>query len=132
MSSPMLHAFFVGRALAETVNQRAEHLLTDSLAWLGQFDAEQREHLRQLTEEVLARAQQAEATAGASPTPLLRPLASRLRTICRLPLTLCGRRWPRCGWPCSSTVRTRINPKIRCLMRLSHIPPVRSLSVRHL
>ncbi len=69
MSSPMLHAFFVGRALAETVNQRAEHLLTDSLAWLGQFDAEQREHLRQLTEEVLARAQQAEATAGASPTP---------------------------------------------------------------
>jgi hypothetical protein len=69
MSSPMLHAFFVGRALAEAVNQRAEHLLTDSLAWLGQFDAEQRERLRQFTEEVLARAQQAEATAGASPTP---------------------------------------------------------------
>ena len=68
MSSPMLHAFFVGRALAEAVNEQAEHLLTNSLSWLGQFDAEQREHLRQFTEEVLARAQQAEAAAGASPT----------------------------------------------------------------
>jgi demethoxyubiquinone hydroxylase (CLK1/Coq7/Cat5 family) len=68
MSSPILHAFFVGRALAEAVNEQAEHLLTNSLSWLGQFDAEQREHLRQFTEEVLARAQQAEAAAGASPT----------------------------------------------------------------
>ena len=66
MSSPMLHAFFVGRALAEAVNEQAEHLLTNSLSWLGQFDAEQREHLRQFTEEVVARAQQAEAAAGVS------------------------------------------------------------------
>lgn len=68
MSSPVLHAFFVGRALAEAVNEQAEHLLTDSLSWLGQFDAEQRERLRQFTEEVLARAQQAEVAAGASAT----------------------------------------------------------------
>jgi hypothetical protein len=64
MSSPVLHAFFVGRALAEAVNERAEQLLTDSLSWLGKFDAEQREYLRQFTEEVMARAQQAEAKAA--------------------------------------------------------------------
>lgn len=64
MSDPVLHAFFVGRALAETINDRAERLLTDSLSWLGQFDAEQREYFRQFAEEVMARAQQAEATAG--------------------------------------------------------------------
>jgi hypothetical protein len=62
----MLHAFFVGRALAEAVNEQAEHLLTDSLSWLGRFDAEQRERLRQFTEEVLARAQQAEGAAAPS------------------------------------------------------------------
>lgn len=66
MSSPMLHAFFVGRALAEAVNEQAAHLLTDSLSWLGQFDAEQRERLRQFTEEVLARAHQAESSAAPS------------------------------------------------------------------
>ena len=64
MSNPVLHAFFVGRALADVVNNRTERLLTDSLSWLGQFDAEQREYWRQFTEEVMARAQQAEAEAG--------------------------------------------------------------------
>jgi ElaB/YqjD/DUF883 family membrane-anchored ribosome-binding protein len=65
MSDPMLHAFFVGRALAEVINERAERLLTDGLSWVGQFDAEQRENLRQLTEEVMARASQSEAAAAA-------------------------------------------------------------------
>jgi hypothetical protein len=64
MSSPVLHAFYVGRALADAVNERAERLLTDSLSLVGKFDAEQREHFRQFTEEVMERAQQAEAEAG--------------------------------------------------------------------
>ncbi|NMF83175.1 DUF6825 family protein [Nodosilinea sp. P-1105] len=64
MSDPMLHAFFVGRALAEVLNEQAERLVTDSLSLLGKFDAEQRERLRQLTEDVMARAQQAEAEAA--------------------------------------------------------------------
>lgn len=66
MSNPVLHAFFLGRALAEVINDRTEQLLTDSLSRLGQFDAEQREALRQFTEEVMARAQQAEAAAQAA------------------------------------------------------------------
>ncbi len=61
----MLQAFFVGRALAAAVSDRAEHLVSDSLSKLGQFDAEQREHFRQFTEEVMARAEQEKAAAGA-------------------------------------------------------------------
>jgi flagellar biosynthesis chaperone FliJ len=63
MSNPMLHAFFIGRALAETAGAQVERLMTEALSSLGKFDAEQRENLRQFTEEVLARAQQAEAAA---------------------------------------------------------------------
>lgn len=58
----MLHAFFIGRALAEATTEQAERLVTDTLSQLGKFDAEQRENLRQFTNDVLARAQQAEAT----------------------------------------------------------------------
>jgi hypothetical protein len=64
MSSPVLHAFYIGRALADAVNERAEQMITDGLSLAAKFDAEQREHLRQFTEEVMARAQQAEAEAG--------------------------------------------------------------------
>lgn len=59
----MVHAFFIGRALAAAVGERVEHLMTDSLSALGRFDAEQRENLRQFTEEVMVRAQQEEAAA---------------------------------------------------------------------
>lgn len=64
MSSPVLHAFFIGRALADAVNERAERLLTDGLSLVGKFDAEQREYFRQFTAEVMARAEQAEAESG--------------------------------------------------------------------
>ncbi|MBE9157676.1 hypothetical protein IQ265_12685 [Nodosilinea sp. LEGE 06152] len=64
MSSPVLHAFYVGRALADAINERAERLLTDGLSLVGKFDAEQREYFRQFTEDVMVRAQQAEAEAG--------------------------------------------------------------------
>lgn len=64
----MLQAFFVGRALAAAVSERAEHLVSDSLAQLGKFDAEQRENLRQFTEEVMVRAEQEKAAAGANTT----------------------------------------------------------------
>jgi len=62
----MLQAFFVGRALAAAVSERAEHLMSDGLSQLGKFDAEQREYFRQFTEEVMARAEQERAAAGDS------------------------------------------------------------------
>jgi len=63
MSNPLVHAFFVGRALAEALYEQAEHTLTDTLSELGKFDAEQRDRLRQFTEDVLQRAERAEAEA---------------------------------------------------------------------
>ena len=53
MSSPLVHAFFVGRALAESLYEQAEHALTDALSELGKFDAEQRERLRTFTDQVI-------------------------------------------------------------------------------
>ena len=56
MSDPLVHAFFVGRAVAEIINEQLENSLTDALSELGKFDAEQRERLRQFTEQVIERA----------------------------------------------------------------------------
>jgi hypothetical protein len=61
MSNPLVHAFFIGRAVAEAVGEQVEQIVTGTLGELGRFDAEQRERLRQFTEEVRVRAQQAEA-----------------------------------------------------------------------
>ena len=55
MSNPVIHAFFFGRALAEVLSEKIEDTFTNALSELGKFDAEQRERLRQFTEEVLAR-----------------------------------------------------------------------------
>ena len=60
----MVHAFFIGRALATIVGERVEQAMTDSLSALGRFDAEQRENLRQFTEEVMERARREEETSG--------------------------------------------------------------------
>jgi uncharacterized coiled-coil protein SlyX len=56
MSKPVIDAFFLGRAFAETIQSKLEEGLTNALSELGKFDAEQRERLRQFTEEVMARA----------------------------------------------------------------------------
>lgn len=63
MSNPLIHAFFVGRAVAEICNEKLEVALTDALSELGKFDAEAREQLRQFTEQVMERAnREAEVT----------------------------------------------------------------------
>ena len=59
----MVHAFFVGRALASAIAEQLEQTATEALSNLGKFDAEQRENLRRFTDEVVARAQQQEAEA---------------------------------------------------------------------
>ncbi len=62
MNNPVLHAFFVGRALAKVLNEQVEDALTNALSELGKFDAEQRERLRQLTEKVMEYAEREAAT----------------------------------------------------------------------
>ncbi len=73
MTNPLVQAFFVGRAVAEILNEQLENALTDALSELGKFDAEQRERLRQFTEQVMERAnREAEtATVGRSTTAIV-------------------------------------------------------------
>jgi polyhydroxyalkanoate synthesis regulator phasin len=58
MSNPVLQAFFVGRALADSVREQVENQVASAIGELSKFDADQRVNLRNFTEQVLARAQQ--------------------------------------------------------------------------
>ncbi len=58
MQNSVLHAFFLGRAVAEVLTEKLEDNITQTLSELGKFDAEQRENLRQFVDEVQARASQ--------------------------------------------------------------------------
>ncbi|MEM7647716.1 MAG: DUF6825 family protein [Cyanobacteria bacterium P01_A01_bin.70] len=68
MSSPVVHAFFMGRALATAIAEQVEQSMTETLSNLGRFDAEQRENLRNFTDEVMARVQQQESAVAQDPT----------------------------------------------------------------
>ncbi|MBD1211622.1 MAG: DUF6825 family protein [Dolichospermum sp.] len=68
MSNTLVQAFFVGRAVAEVINERVEVALTDALSELGKFDAEAKEQLRQFTEEVMARANRAAESSATGKT----------------------------------------------------------------
>jgi ElaB/YqjD/DUF883 family membrane-anchored ribosome-binding protein len=59
MSNPLTRAFFIGRATAEAIIEQLEDTLTDVLSAFGKFDAEQREKLRNFTEIVIEKADQA-------------------------------------------------------------------------
>jgi polyhydroxyalkanoate synthesis regulator phasin len=63
MSNSVVHSFFIGRALAQALNEQLEDALTNALSELGKFDAEQRERLRQFTEQVIERADREAETA---------------------------------------------------------------------
>ncbi|EFN50711.1 hypothetical protein CHLNCDRAFT_142594 [Chlorella variabilis] len=66
-SKNILEGFFIGRALAETVNERLGAALGDALAEFGKWDAETRQAIREFQEEVMERAQREMlAAAGAS------------------------------------------------------------------
>ncbi|MEL6326218.1 MAG: DUF6825 family protein [Cyanobacteria bacterium J06626_23] len=67
MSNSTQQAFFLGRALATAVGEQLERAVTEGLSTVGRFDAEQRESLRQFTETVFERAQQAAAEADTAP-----------------------------------------------------------------
>jgi polyhydroxyalkanoate synthesis regulator phasin len=56
MKKPVLNSFFVGRALAESLNDKIGETLTYTLSELGKINAEQSEKLRQFTQEVIDRA----------------------------------------------------------------------------
>ena len=63
MSNPLVHAFFVGRALSEALSEQAEKVFTNGLSELSKLDAELRVKLHEFSEQVLQRAHQAEEAA---------------------------------------------------------------------
>lgn len=78
MSDRLVHAFFVGRAVAEGFYQQLEQVFTNTLSELGKFDAEQREYWRQFTQEAIERANRAEETTmRARTTTAIVPLGSQ-------------------------------------------------------
>lgn len=71
--SNSVHAFFLGRALAEGLNEFVEDALTHVLSEMGKFDAEQRQKLHQFTIQVQERAERETAMAmgGQGTTPFV-------------------------------------------------------------
>lgn len=56
MSKPPVHAFFLGRALAEALYEQLEQTITTAVSNFSKFDAEQRERLKEFTDQVIERA----------------------------------------------------------------------------
>jgi polyhydroxyalkanoate synthesis regulator phasin len=68
MTKPILNSFFVGRALAQSLNDKLSETLTYTLSELGKIDAEQGEKLRQFTQIVIDRAAREINNAGGNTT----------------------------------------------------------------
>ncbi len=73
MTKPVLNSFFVGRALAQALNDKLGEALTYSLSELGKINAEQGEKLRQFTQEVIDRAARETTNAGGNNTNTVAP-----------------------------------------------------------
>lgn len=57
---PWRRVFFIGQAIVELAAEQLERSLTETLSQLGRFEAEQREALHRLSQEVIDRAERAE------------------------------------------------------------------------
>jgi polyhydroxyalkanoate synthesis regulator phasin len=68
MTKPVLNSFFLGRALAQSLNDKLGETLTYTLSELGKINAEQGEKLRQFTQEVIDRAARETNQAGGNTT----------------------------------------------------------------
>ena len=68
MAKNVLNSFFVGRALAQSLNDKLSETLTYTLSELGKINAEQGEKLRHFTQEVIDRAARETANAGGNTT----------------------------------------------------------------
>ncbi|CAH2079338.1 unnamed protein product [Thlaspi arvense] len=60
----VLDAFFLGKALAEVINERIESTVGEVLGTIGRFQAEQQKQVQEIQEEVLERAKRAKERAA--------------------------------------------------------------------
>jgi polyhydroxyalkanoate synthesis regulator phasin len=68
MTKPILNSFFVGRALAQSLNDKLSETVTYGLSELGKLDAEQGVKLRHFAQEVIDRAARDISNAGGNTT----------------------------------------------------------------
>jgi uncharacterized protein YceH (UPF0502 family) len=67
MTMPWTNVYFVGRAIAEVLTEKANQAATEVLSELGKLDAERREATREFIQEVNARAAAAQQSGSAAP-----------------------------------------------------------------
>ncbi|XP_010527225.1 PREDICTED: uncharacterized protein At4g13200, chloroplastic-like [Tarenaya hassleriana] len=60
----VIDAFFLGKALAEVINERIESTVGEVLSSIGRFQAEQQKQVHEIQEEVLERAKRAKEKAA--------------------------------------------------------------------
>ncbi|XP_051218243.1 uncharacterized protein [Lolium perenne] len=63
-SKAVLDAFFLGKALAEALTERAESVVGEVFSVVGQWQAEQQKQVQEFQEEVVQRAQKAKERAA--------------------------------------------------------------------
>ncbi|KAL5702495.1 hypothetical protein ACHQM5_027708 [Ranunculus cassubicifolius] len=63
-SNGLLDAFFLGKALAETINERIESTVGEVLSVVGRLQAEQQKQVQEFQEDVLERAKKAKDQAA--------------------------------------------------------------------
>lgn len=63
-SKSVLDAFFLGKALAETINERVESAVGELLSVVGRLQAEQQKQVQHFTDDVLERAKRAKENAA--------------------------------------------------------------------
>jgi hypothetical protein len=68
-SNPVNQVFNIGKALVKVLSEKVEEGMTNVLSEWGKFEAEQKEKLRQFSEEVMTKAkQEANSSNGTSAT----------------------------------------------------------------
>ncbi|CAA7023955.1 unnamed protein product [Microthlaspi erraticum] len=81
----VLDAFFLGKALAEVINERIESTVGEVLSNIGRFQAEQQKQVQEIQEEVLERAKRAKERAAREAMEAQGLVASKPETITRKP-----------------------------------------------
>uniref|UniRef100_A0A1J3DUF4 Uncharacterized protein, chloroplastic n=1 Tax=Noccaea caerulescens TaxID=107243 RepID=A0A1J3DUF4_NOCCA len=81
----VLDAFFLGKALAEVINERIESTVGEVLGNIGRFQAEQQKQVQEIQEEVLERAKRAKERAAREAMEAQGLVAAKTETITRKP-----------------------------------------------
>ncbi|KFK39765.1 hypothetical protein AALP_AA3G284900 [Arabis alpina] len=81
----VLDAFFLGKALAEVINERIESTVGEVLSTIGKFQAEQQKQVQEIQEEVLERAKRAKERAARETMEAQGLVTSKPETIIQKP-----------------------------------------------